>query len=111
MKELNTVFLRAVGRDGTIYKVPYSFKRVPGSFTGEALCAELIEEISEIRPLKENAAQTILDIIKKNKQTESPEVQLKRIHLQIQVMTASFTKYRTDYLTDKMHLMIRFCTR
>ena len=53
----------------------YSLKEVSGSFTGKALCAELVEEIPEARPLKENAAQTILDIITKKKQREPLEIQ------------------------------------
>ena len=57
----------------------YSLKTVPGSSTGKALCAELVEEIPEIRLLKENAAQKILDIILKNKQTASLEVQFKKL--------------------------------
>ena len=67
LKELNTVFLKPVGRYGTIYKMLYSLKTVLDSSTGKALCAELAKEIPEIKPLKENAARTILDIITKNK--------------------------------------------
>ena len=36
VKELNTIFIRVVGKDGVIFKVPFSFDRVPGLFTGEA---------------------------------------------------------------------------
>ena len=46
-KELNTIFIRVVGKDGTIFKVAFSFDRVLGSFTGEALCEELIQKISQ----------------------------------------------------------------
>lgn len=79
LKELNTVFLKPVGRYGTIYKMLYSLKTVLDSSTGKALCAELAKEIPEIKPLKENAARTILDIITKNKQTGSLAVQLKKL--------------------------------
>lgn len=79
LKELNTVFLKPVGRYGTIHKMLYSLKTVLDSSTGKALCAELAKEIPEIKPLKENAARTILDIITKNKQTGSLAVQLKKL--------------------------------
>ena len=59
VKEINTVFLRAVANEGGIFKVPFSMKQVPGSFTGEALCGELVKEISSIRPVKNNAIVTI----------------------------------------------------
>ena len=52
VKEINTVFLRAIANEGGIFKVPFSMKQVPGSFTGEALCEELVKYISSIRPVK-----------------------------------------------------------
>ena len=52
------MFLRAVANEGSIFKVPFSMKQVPGSFTGEALCEELVKEISSIRPVKNNATVT-----------------------------------------------------
>ena len=45
--------------EGGIFKVPFSMKQVPGYFTGESLCEELVKEISSIRPVKNNAAVTI----------------------------------------------------
>ena len=47
VKELNTIFIRVAGKDGKIFKVAFSFDRVPGSFTGEAPCEELIQKISQ----------------------------------------------------------------
>ena len=44
--------MRVVNDDGTVYKVPFSMKDVPGSFTGEVLCSELIYEISSIKMVK-----------------------------------------------------------
>ena len=46
VKQLNTAFIRAVEDDGSIVKVPFSMKQVPGSFTGEVLCEEIINVIS-----------------------------------------------------------------
>ena len=38
VKELNTVMIRAVREsDCQIFKVPFSFKQVPGSFTGTSI--------------------------------------------------------------------------
>ena len=56
VKEINTVFIRAVDDKGNIAKVPFSMKCVPGSLTGEVLCKEIIEEISSVKVLKSNAA-------------------------------------------------------
>ena len=37
----------------------FSFDRVPGWFTGEALCENLIQKISSVKVLKENAAENL----------------------------------------------------
>lgn len=53
VKEINTVFLRVLSAYGEIYKVTFSVKKnLPGSFTGEVLRTELIEESSFIKKLK-----------------------------------------------------------
>ena len=44
VKELKAKFISVVGKDGTIFNVPFSFDRVPGSITGEALCEEFIQK-------------------------------------------------------------------
>ena len=41
-------------------------KKVSGSFTGEALCTELIKEICSIIKLQGNASETIRTVIEKN---------------------------------------------
>ena len=43
VKKINTVFLQAEANEGGIFKVLFSMKQVPGSFTGEALCEELVK--------------------------------------------------------------------
>ena len=48
VKQLNTVMLRVVTSELDIAKVPFAFKSVP-SLTGEALCAEIIENVSSIK--------------------------------------------------------------
>ena len=53
VKELNTILIKVVGKDGTLFKVPFSFDRVPRSFTGEALGEELIQKISSVKVLNE----------------------------------------------------------
>ena len=37
LKNINTTMVRVVRGDGTIVKIPYNLKQVPGSFTGEVL--------------------------------------------------------------------------
>ena len=61
--EVNTVFLRGVSGDSNVFKVPYSMKRVAGSFTGEVLCAELRQEICSIRKVSHYATLNIRDAI------------------------------------------------
>ena len=86
VKELNTVFIRAVSDEGKIYKVPFSMKRVPGSFTGEALSKELLSEISSIKRLKENASESIENAICKYKKIQTkPEIEYKKLHNQLKV--------------------------
>ena len=51
VKEINTVFLRGVSDDATVFKVPFSIKQVTGSLTGEALNVELLMEMSRIKDL------------------------------------------------------------
>ena len=46
VRELNTIMIRAAREDGKIFKVPFSMNQVPGSLTGEALCSELVNELS-----------------------------------------------------------------
>ena len=55
VNELNTVFIRANADDGEVSKVPFSMKRVAGSFTGDALWKQVITDISGIKALKDNA--------------------------------------------------------
>ena len=68
---MNTVFIRAIADDGEVSKVPFSMKRVAGSFTGETLCKEMITKISGIKALKDNAFNNIEAVIlqQRNKAT------------------------------------------
>ena len=50
--------IRAVREDGEIFKVPFSMKQVPRSLT-EALCSELVNELSQIKPVRNNTAKTV----------------------------------------------------
>ena len=61
--EVNTAISHGVSDDGNVFKVPYSMKRVSGSFTGEVLCAELLQEICSIRKVSHNATLNIRDAI------------------------------------------------
>ena len=64
VKEINKVFLRVVSGGGTIFKVPISVTRIPGSLTGEKLCDQLMTEISKIKYVLNNATNKIEDAIK-----------------------------------------------
>ena len=55
-----------VNENGKVFKVPFSMKKVSGSFTGEALCTELIKEICSIKKLQGNASENIRTLIEKN---------------------------------------------
>ena len=94
VKELNTIFIRAVGKDGAIFKVPFSFDRVPGSFTGEALCEELIQKISSVKVLKENAAEKLPDALRVVRKEFVLEIELKKLHLKMKVYILNITQGR-----------------
>ena len=82
---INTVFVCAVADDGSVYKVPFWMKKVPGSFTGEALCMELISEISSIKKLIDNAATKIAKAVRNYKSTgdDGKEKEYRDHHLQL----------------------------
>ena len=66
-------------------------KRVPGSFTGEALCSELIEEISQVKKLKNNAMDIIDGEIKlyRAKSGRTIEENYKILHSSLKVSNTS----------------------
>ena len=72
VKPVNAIFARVVDENLNIHKVPYSLKKVPGSFTGEVLCEELVTAISGIKKVDSNAFDTIESrlINNRNKQNE-----------------------------------------
>ena len=55
-----------VNENGEVFKVLFSMKKVSGSFTGEALCTELIKEICSIKKLQGNASENIRTVIEKS---------------------------------------------
>ena len=84
---INTIFVCAVADDGSVYKVPFSMKKVPGSFTGEALCMELISEISSIKKLKDNAATKTAEAVRNYTSTgdDGSETEYRDLHVQLKV--------------------------
>ena len=58
-----------VNENSEVFKVPFSIKKVSGSFTGQALYTELIKEICSIKKLQGNASENIRTLIEKK--TES----------------------------------------
>ena len=80
--------MHVVNDDGTVYKVNFSMKDVPGSFTGEVLCSELLYEIYSIKMVKNSAADKIIKALKSYKSTgdngsknEYRKLQLKIYHI------------------------------
>lgn len=74
--------LRVVSGDGEIFKAPISEIRIPGAFTGEKLCDQLMTKISNIKNVLNNATHKIEDAIKAYRwyTTAKPEQKLKKLH-------------------------------
>ena len=79
--------MRVVNDEGTVYKVPFSMKDVPGSFTGEVLCSELIYEISSIKVVKNSAADKLIEALKSYKSTgdDGSKNEYRKLQLQLNV--------------------------
>ena len=54
VKEINTVFIRAVDATGNIQKVPFEMEQVPGSLTGEVLCENIVKQMSNVKKVEGN---------------------------------------------------------
>ena len=76
VKEINTVFLRAVDDNGNIFKVPFDMNQVAGSLTGEVLCEEIINQISQVKTVKNNAASAISETLLSNSDDDIHDNQL-----------------------------------
>ena len=102
------MFLQAVANEEGIFKVPFSMKQVPGSFTGEALCKELVKEISNIRPVKNNATVTIRGAISEFQgfMSEKPTQKYKQMHVELQnaASVAEFDKIMN--IKNEMELLV-----
>ena len=85
VKELNTVILRAVDAKGRITKVPFNFRQVPGSLTGEALAEEIIDNISLVKKVKNSASSTITQalLFNSNSTNEQQTSKLDELHSQL----------------------------
>ena len=59
--------MQVVSGDGGVYKVPFSMKEVSGSFTGEALGSELLEEMSKFKKKLHYATTKLKDAIAAHK--------------------------------------------
>ena len=85
IKEINAVFIKAVSSNGEIFKVLFSKKKVPGSFTGEALSTEVIEETLSMKALQ---GKNAVDGIKNSntlKGNSKPKYELKKVHMKLKV--------------------------
>ena len=103
-KEINTVFLRGVSDDGTIFKVPFLMKQVTDSVTGEALSEELLMEISKIRDLGGKSAygriEDTLKSYKKMHKEKSPEEKYHLLHAELKV---NVKLHKNNSLLEKLH--------
>lgn len=84
--------VRIVKGDGTIAKVPFNLKRVPGSFTGEVLCEELMKEITEVRKVQGNAREKIHEHLPRLEGSIAVNLQIdeikKNLKQQLQIWTS-----------------------
>ena len=71
--------------------MPFSFDRVPGSFTGEVLCEELIQKISSVKVLKENATEKLPHALRALRKEFALEIDLKKLHLKKKVCILDIT--------------------
>ena len=83
VKELNTVFVRAVDDKGNIHKVPFDMRQVPGSLTGEVLCKEIVGQISNVKKVQGNAASEISETLILSSSDDRCEEQLEAFHTQL----------------------------
>ena len=84
VKEVNSIFIRAVSPDGHVTKIPYCMHKVPGSLTGEVLCEELMEQISLTKGVHNNAFEVVPKKIMNQNVEYSPEVMWKMCQLNLQ---------------------------
>ena len=93
VKELNTVILRAVDAKGHITKghitkVPFNFRQVPGSLTGEVLAEEIIDNISLVKKVKNNVASTISEaLLSRSNSTNDRTSKIDELHSQLKEAT------------------------
>ena len=71
--------------------MPFSFDRVPGSFTGEALWEEIKKKISSVKVLKKNEAEKLPDALRTLQKEFIPEIELKKLHLKMKVCILDIT--------------------
>ena len=93
---INTVFLRMVdAKTLDIYKVPYSMRKVPGSFTGEVLRDELIKHISGVKKVP---GQSAFDSI----ESKLVEIRCKPAKLTVEQEYKMLTGKLEEYSQKKM---------
>ena len=100
VKELNTVILRAVDAKGRITKVPFNFRQVPGSLTGEVLAEEIMDNISMVKQPKNNAS-TITQALLFSSDSASDEQtsKLDELHTQLKEATSVLDLEKVQQLT------------
>ena len=108
VKELHTVFIGAIIDDGEVSKVPFSIKRVAGSFTGEALCKDTSTKISGIKALKDNAFNNNeAAILRQRNIATSPKKEYRRLHNDLKfciryILVIGSERFLQIYLLNKI---------
>ena len=97
---MNTVFIRAVSSDGHVTKVPYCMHKFPGDLTGEVLCVELVEQISQIITVHNNAFEIVPEKIRSRNFDYTPEVKWKigQIRLLNAATSMDFYKLQSEQM-------------
>ena len=98
VKEINTVFLRTVDDKGNIFKVPIDTKQVPGSLTGEVLCKERINHISQVKTVKSNGASATSETLLSSSHDDTHEDQLEDYCKQIKQAADAIDFEKIDQL-------------
>ena len=98
VKEINKMFLRAVDDKGNIFKVPFDMKQVPGSLTGEVLCEEIINQISQVKTVKSDAASAISEALLSSSDGDTHDDQLEDYRKQLKQTARAIDFEKIDQL-------------
>ena len=104
VKQINTVFVRAVSSDGEITPVPFRMKQVAGSLTGEVLAEDVMLEICNVKEVKKNAASRIEAALKSSSshQSDADRVRLESCRTELQEAALNLDLDKIDILKGEI---------